>query len=394
MLEAIALSTKQVLNATDFLSSLEVKRTGGKFYCPGCQKEVIPRSRYRWANHFYHKRGNSGCAALEPRRETAEHKAGKQTIVHWLKTVFEPLEVEIDTEKAVNSRRPDVLVSFQGNILLAGECQVSPISIENLESRTKDLSRSGINVLWFVGAKVKARVGHYFERIQGNWINVGSLYCYLPKIMQSTCSNGNGVVSSLSLFGASPLRQAIEKLGEENFRQIVAEQFCRNVESIKPEDLTHEKLDYLRSLIESMMVLVAPVQPVLVQELLVEPPVAAAVEEEILGKVPYTYDTKKFDRYILDFLQRVQADRKKIKEVLGASYPLTANDRRLYWSERDQELNQGSPKPLWQRAIDIRIDSLLNAGWIKPIQGHENRSKWRKYELTTAGEAELQRLQS
>jgi competence CoiA-like predicted nuclease len=86
--------------------------------------------------------------------ETPEHLFSKIQLRQLLKEQFENLnQIEIDYEVPIPEIRrvADVLVTFPMGWRMAHEIQLANISLEELEERTNDYLRSGIDVYWWLG---------------------------------------------------------------------------------------------------------------------------------------------------------------------------------------------------------------------------------------------------
>lgn len=96
-------------------------------------------------------------------RESSEHREGKRILA---KTAIEDFsgvtKANVHFEKRVwvphkNSYRvADVFVDLPSGDLLAMECQLSPISIEELEERNGDYQSQGIDCIWALGSKARS----------------------------------------------------------------------------------------------------------------------------------------------------------------------------------------------------------------------------------------------
>ena len=86
--------------------------------------------------------------------ETPEHLFAKMELKQLLKEQFSNLEhIEIDYEVPIPEikRIADVLVTFPMGWRMAHEIQLANISPDELEERTDDYLRAGIDVYWWLG---------------------------------------------------------------------------------------------------------------------------------------------------------------------------------------------------------------------------------------------------
>lgn len=136
--------------------------------CPFCEKPMIPRaggltSRRR---HFAHRFGECGAEWLDPeyRDESEAHKAGKLWIAKnytlWISGQDmnqAAVEFEVIFETPISKRIADVCVTFPNGCCYALEMQLASITPEKLQERTDDYTRSGVDVIWFLGDHANTR---------------------------------------------------------------------------------------------------------------------------------------------------------------------------------------------------------------------------------------------
>lgn len=120
--------------------------------CRFCGTKMFIRKSPQGTHHFYHQR--SCTSKLKGHPESPEHLSGKDFIANyfapnlngWANFVAlmeEPL-------KEVN-RIVDVLFKFPMGWGWAHEIQLSPISINDLQERTSDYLKNGVDVIWWFG---------------------------------------------------------------------------------------------------------------------------------------------------------------------------------------------------------------------------------------------------
>lgn len=86
--------------------------------------------------------------------ETPEHLFAKMELKQLLKEQFSNLEhIEIDYEVPIPEikRIADVMITFPMGWRMAHEIQLANITTEELEERTNDYLRAGIDVYWWLG---------------------------------------------------------------------------------------------------------------------------------------------------------------------------------------------------------------------------------------------------
>lgn len=135
---------------------------GEKYFCPECELPTILKAGTQKVSHFAHKQKES---CFYGAGETQEHLRMKTAIANLLKDQF---DVQVE-QQLIPNRRADVVIKKElpeenRTLIVAIECQHSPISIEEFEERNLDYSKYGIPVLWVWSSK---RLGfRFFEEIE------------------------------------------------------------------------------------------------------------------------------------------------------------------------------------------------------------------------------------
>lgn len=130
---------------------------GIELECRFCNTRMFIRKSAKGTFHFYHKRSCTSKYNSHP--ESPEHLAGKKFIANYItpKLVeyadFSPLYEE--PLKEVN-RIADLLVKFPMGWAWAHEVQLSPIDVYELDERTNDYLRNGVDVIWWFGKKANS----------------------------------------------------------------------------------------------------------------------------------------------------------------------------------------------------------------------------------------------
>jgi len=177
------------------------------FICPDCQQAVYLRRRASWSDHFCHK-PNSNChtrLAFSP--ETEDHKIGKNLIALKLAEILKNPGLEFVIEKLIKKRKGghriiDVAVIQEKTVLLAAECQLSPITIEGksgLRERSEDYKKESIQPIWWFGENsltktVEAWCEQFFGG--GAWVEISSTTINLKGYIPSQMSMNPNVVTS------------------------------------------------------------------------------------------------------------------------------------------------------------------------------------------------------
>ncbi len=132
--------------------------------CPYCDQTVFVVGGKFVCWHFRHKVLTPGCPSSG---ETPEHLAAKAHLRNILKDIFDDYtDAAIDLEVWIPeiNRRADIMVSFPMGWRVAHEIQLSGISIEELEERTHDYYRAGIDVYWWLGKNGNTPANQYWCR--------------------------------------------------------------------------------------------------------------------------------------------------------------------------------------------------------------------------------------
>lgn len=120
---------------------------------------VIFPNEYVFDKEYFQDLGDGMCR----RNESPEHLEGKIFLQRWIQTDLFPiekypgvkvvLEHRIFIEQKKRYRIIDVAALFPSGVMMAFECQLSPITVLELSERTEDYESEGIDCLWFFGDK-------------------------------------------------------------------------------------------------------------------------------------------------------------------------------------------------------------------------------------------------
>ncbi|MBB1062378.1 competence protein CoiA [Limosilactobacillus fastidiosus] len=123
-----------------------------EYYCPECGEQLILKKGKCKVAHFAHG-VNSKCQLQKG--ESYEHLLGKQQIFEWARqnNWYPELEVYISSLK----QRADVLLNVQGR-QVAIEFQCSPLSLIDLQERTRGYEKLGIKCYWFLGSPYELKI--------------------------------------------------------------------------------------------------------------------------------------------------------------------------------------------------------------------------------------------
>jgi len=132
---------KKKVNTFDNLKEIdEMRSKKNLFWCPHCNGEMIFNHGNVVIPHFSHK----VICPYQTEPESQKHLAMKA----YIKNKFPTAELEVRMGNRIND------VCF-GDIAI--ECQVSPITQEEIITRTKDYNKMGKSVFWFLGSRIIER---------------------------------------------------------------------------------------------------------------------------------------------------------------------------------------------------------------------------------------------
>lgn len=128
----------------------------GSVICQLCEQPMIIKAGQVIQAHFAHK--VSCTSDYEHKPESAEHLKGKEVVMELLRKEYEKVGdvlIEYEVRLPEIKRIADILVTFPSGWQIAYEVQLSPITVETMEKRTKDYNSIGIDAIWFLGEKLQ-----------------------------------------------------------------------------------------------------------------------------------------------------------------------------------------------------------------------------------------------
>jgi competence protein CoiA len=120
--------------------------------CQLCEQPVIIKAGLLTRPHFAHRSQCTTDYGSHP--ETIEHLQGKELVAKGLREEFaEYAQANIQYEVKVPEvkRVVDVMANFPNGWRVAHEIQLAAITTEELQQRTEDYARAGIDVVWWLG---------------------------------------------------------------------------------------------------------------------------------------------------------------------------------------------------------------------------------------------------
>lgn len=128
----------------------------GEVFCQNCDEPLIVVAGMIVAHHFRHYSSCDGQWETHP--ESPEHLRAKAFLRDNLAAEFEEyssakfeLEVAVPMDWRARGRIADVMVTFPNGWGVAHEVQLASITVEQLQERTNDYNRAGIDVVWWLG---------------------------------------------------------------------------------------------------------------------------------------------------------------------------------------------------------------------------------------------------
>ncbi len=151
MLTAKYIDTEEILDITkipDPRKALDKQR----LVCKHCNGSVSIRHGLIRAKHFYHLSPCTSDFASHP--ESAEHNLAKELIAGHVKAAWsEYSDAKVVYEYAIPEIRriADVAMLFPNGWIVVHEIQLASITTENLQLRTDDYNKAGIDTIWWLG---------------------------------------------------------------------------------------------------------------------------------------------------------------------------------------------------------------------------------------------------
>jgi competence CoiA-like predicted nuclease len=120
--------------------------------CPLCSEVMIVRAGPIRVHHFAHKSLCSSNYNSQP--ESQEHLLAKRYLSKEISNIWsEYSTARIELEYIIEEckRVADIAVIFPTGWIVAHEIQLSPITINELNERTKDYLSASVDVVWWLG---------------------------------------------------------------------------------------------------------------------------------------------------------------------------------------------------------------------------------------------------
>lgn len=124
----------------------------GEYVCQFCENPMIIKAGMIKRPHFAHRSTCTSPYAANP--ESMEHLEAKEFLKRTLPirfTEYKDARIEYEVPIKEVRRIADLLVIFPNEYRVVHEVQLASITVENLEKRTNDYRRAGLDVIWWLG---------------------------------------------------------------------------------------------------------------------------------------------------------------------------------------------------------------------------------------------------
>lgn len=156
--KAMNVKTGELIISLDFNSKLELIALHENVICIYCKNKMHCRERTDFALHFVHNSTSKNCPSggeswlhLECKRQV--YLELKSKLASLPKNIQECFKVDLEVRVEQVNRIIDVALLLKNKPVEAHEIQLSPITVSELEARTKDYSSQGIAAYWYFGGK-------------------------------------------------------------------------------------------------------------------------------------------------------------------------------------------------------------------------------------------------
>lgn len=132
-------------NAQGDVVAWEVNKSNAPFFCPKCKEEVSLKKGRVKVHHFSHRPMQTWCPAASYGAESDLHKQVKKDIYIALQN--NPHVTKLKLERWLGEVRPDISF-YLGTTPIAIEVQISTLSLDTIDKRTRAYANKGIYLLW------------------------------------------------------------------------------------------------------------------------------------------------------------------------------------------------------------------------------------------------------
>lgn len=176
---ALNKTTKERIDITKIDNPRETLKSGDVI-CQLCESPMIVKAGMIYRPHFAHFSDCNTDYNYHP--QSPEHLLGKELVANALKSHFSDYvnaEIEFEVRVPEVRRVADVMATFPNGWRQAHEVQLASITIGDLEKRTGDYYRAGIDVIWYLGNNANSQTNR-------TWCLDQFGYCFTLEISKVT----------------------------------------------------------------------------------------------------------------------------------------------------------------------------------------------------------------
>ena len=137
----------------------------GDCVCQLCSTPMIIKAGQILRAHFAHY---ASCETdYQSHPESAEHREAKIYLATHLREAFKEYthaSIEYEVPIPEVKRIADLLATFPMGWRVAHEIQLASITVEQLEARTNDYARAGVDVVWWLGKSANTPANREWSR--------------------------------------------------------------------------------------------------------------------------------------------------------------------------------------------------------------------------------------
>ncbi|KRN89076.1 competence protein CoiA [Ligilactobacillus ceti] len=140
------LNNQQLITAGEACQKFEVPKQA-KYYCPYCREPVFLKQGRMTQPYFAHF--SKGKKRVVGQGETEEHLRGKEFLFKLGQLA--QIDVTLEDYQSEFQQQPDVLYRISPEEYLALEYRCAPMSLKELEFRSRGYRQAGYRYCWFLG---------------------------------------------------------------------------------------------------------------------------------------------------------------------------------------------------------------------------------------------------
>jgi len=149
---ALHKDTQERIDITEIDDPRKVLKSGD-CVCQLCGEPLIIKAGLIVSPHFAHYAKCTSEYAAHP--ESEAHRQGKKALARFLRAYFteyvDDLQIDFEVKIPEAKRVADLVLTFPMGWRIAHEVQLANITTEELQQRTEDYARAGIDTVWWLG---------------------------------------------------------------------------------------------------------------------------------------------------------------------------------------------------------------------------------------------------